>query len=127
MARVENEAARCQAAMEQLKSFPVIDQQYRIEMVLTDDDKYHVICHYLDMEGWIDHTVAPAESLSDTPEGAMEGWNRLIDEKGRVRYGRPDHGWKPPQRSRRCGGFFCCFWKGKQSFSFCLFSGTGKL
>ena len=45
MARVENEAARCQAVMEQIKSFPVIDQQYRIEMVLTDDDKYQILCH----------------------------------------------------------------------------------
>lgn len=84
MARVENEAARCQAAMGQIKSFPVIDQQYRIEMVLTNDDRYQIICHYLDMEGWIEHTVTPTESLADTPEEAVEGWNKLIDEKGRV-------------------------------------------
>ena len=70
MARVENEAARCQAVMEQIKSFPVIDQQYRIEMVLTDDDKYQILCHYL--------------AIADTPEAALEGWNKLIDEKGRV-------------------------------------------
>ena len=84
MARVENEAARCQAVMEQIKSFPVIDQQYRIELVLTDDDRYQILCHYLDMEGFIEHTVSPAESVADTPEGALEGWNKLIDEKGRV-------------------------------------------
>ena len=84
MARVENEAARCQAVMEQIKSFPVIDQQYRIEMVLTDDDKYQILCHYLDMEGWIEHTVTLPEAIADNPEDALEGWNNLIDEKGRV-------------------------------------------
>ncbi len=84
MARVENEADRCRAVMEQIKSFPVIDQQYRIELVLTDDDRYQIICHYLDMEGMIEHTVTPPEAVADTPEGALEGWNKLIDEKGRV-------------------------------------------
>ena len=84
MARVENEEARCRAVMEQIKYFPVIDQMYRIEMVLTNDDRYQILCNYLDSEGYVEHTVAPAESLADTPEGALEGWNKLIDEKGRV-------------------------------------------
>lgn len=84
MARVENEAARCQDAMQTLKTFPVIDQEYRIEMVLTNDDKYQIVCEYLDIEGWVEHTVAPQEALADTPEGAAEGWNKLIAEKGRV-------------------------------------------
>ena len=53
-------------------------------MVLTDDDKYQILCHYLDMEGWIEHTVTPPEAIADTPEAALEGWNKLIDEKGRV-------------------------------------------
>lgn len=84
MARVENEAARCQAVMEQIKSFPVQDQNYRIELVLTNDDRYQIVCSYLDLDGFAVDTVAPPEALGDTPEEALEGWNRLIDEKGRV-------------------------------------------
>ena len=84
MARIENEAARCQAVMQQLKTFPVIDFDYRLELVETNDGKYQIICVYMNSEGDLHHTVMPRESVGDTPEEAMEGWNRLIDEKGRV-------------------------------------------
>lgn len=84
MARVENEAARVKAAMERIRMFPIIDQEYRLEIVLTDEDRYQIVCEYLDMEGWITHSVLPGEALADTPEEAVDGWNRLIEEKGRV-------------------------------------------
>ena len=84
MARIESEAARCQAVMQQLKTFPVIDFDYRLELIGTDDGKYQIICFYIDSEGALHHTVEPAEAIGDTPEEALEGWNRLIDEKGRV-------------------------------------------
>ena len=84
MASVENESARVTAAMEKLKTFPVIDYAYRLEIVMNNDEKYQVICEYLDMEGYVHHTVTPEEAIADTPEGALEGWNRLIDEKKRV-------------------------------------------
>lgn len=84
MARVENEAARCQAVMQQLKTFPVIDFDYRLELIGTNDDRYQIICSYIDSEGTPHHTVEPAEAIGDTPEEALEGWNRLIAEKGRV-------------------------------------------
>ena len=84
MSRVENEGARCQAAVASLRTFPVIDQEYRLELVLTDDDRYQIVCEYLDIEGWATDSIAPPEAKGDTPEEAAEGWNRLIEEKGRV-------------------------------------------
>ena len=84
MATVENEAARVQASMAQLKTFPVIDLQYRLEMVYNNDEKYQIICEYLNYEGYTHHTIAREEAIGETPEEAVEGWNRLIEEIKRV-------------------------------------------
>ena len=84
MARVENEGARCQAALERMRMFPVQDKDYRLELVLTNDDRYQIVCEYLDVDGFITNSILPAEALADTPEEAVDGWNKLIEEKGRV-------------------------------------------
>lgn len=84
MALVENEYARCQAAMAELETFPVIDFQYRLEMVFNREEKYQIVCEYLDYEGYVHHSVTPEEAIGETPEEAVAGWNELIKVKKRV-------------------------------------------